>query len=88
MYFWAVTSAPLATLAQIACNLPAVSNIMAETCTKVSLNVNIIANTPNLAILIAIFGAILLIIGIIISTTGKKGGSWGNRYHYRGDSFI
>src|SRR6188472_505804 len=84
-YLWAVNTAPLITLAQIACNLSAVSNVLSQTCSKVNLNANIISYTPDMAIMIAIFGAILLSMGIIIFTRKEEGGeekgSWGNRYY-------
>jgi hypothetical protein len=44
--------------------------------------------TPDIAIIIAIFGGILLIIGVIIISTGEgeEGkGSWRNAYYYHGD---
>ncbi|HEY6883805.1 MAG TPA: hypothetical protein VI278_07190 [Nitrososphaeraceae archaeon] len=85
VYFWAVNTAPLVTLAQIACNLSAVSNVLSQTCSKVNLNANIISYAPDIAIIIAIFGAILLSMGIIIFIRKEEGGeakgSWGNKYY-------
>jgi hypothetical protein len=85
MYFWAINTAPLASLAQIACNIPAVSNVLSQTCSKVNINANIISYMPDIAIMVAIFGGILLVMGIIISTgkeqRGEGNGSWGNGYY-------
>lgn len=85
MYFWAINTAPLANLAQIACNIPAVSNVLSQTCSKVNINGNIISYMPDIAIMVSIFGGILLIMGIIISTGkeqgGEENGSWGNGYY-------
>jgi uncharacterized membrane protein YozB (DUF420 family) len=91
IYLWAINTAPLVMLAQIACNLPSVSNVLSQTCSKVNLNANIMSYTPDIAIIIAIFGGILLIIGVIIISTGKEEegeegkGSWRNGYYYHGD---
>jgi hypothetical protein len=88
IYLWAIYTAPLTTLAQIACNFPSVSNVLSQTCSKVNLNANIMSYTPDIAIIIAIFGGILLIIGVIIISTGEgeEGkGSWRNAYYYHGD---
>jgi hypothetical protein len=74
MYFWAINTAPLANLAQIACNIPAVSNVLSQTCSKVNINGNIISYMPDIAIMVASFGGILLVMGIIISTGKKQGG--------------
>jgi hypothetical protein len=87
MYFWAINTAPLASLAQIACNIPAVSNVVSQTCSKVNINANIISYTPDIAVIIAIFGGILLVMGIIIftekgSSDGGGKGSWGDGYYY------
>ena len=85
MYFWAINTAPLASLAQIACNIPAVSNVLSQTCSQVNINANIISYMPDIAIMVAIFGGILLVMGIIISTgkeqRGEGNGSWGNGYY-------
>ncbi|MGB7638292.1 MAG: hypothetical protein WBL88_12060 [Nitrososphaeraceae archaeon] len=85
MYIWAINTAPLANLAQIACNIPAVSNVLSQTCSKVNINGNIISYMPDIAIMVSIFGGILLIMGIIISTGKEQGGegngSWGNGYY-------
>src|SRR5438046_10016550 len=85
VYLLAINTVPLVTLAQIACNLSAVSNVLSQTCSKVNLNANIISYTPDIAIMIAIFGGILLSMGIIIFTRKEEGGeeerSWGNKYY-------
>ena len=85
VYFWAVNTEPLVTLAQIACNLSSVSNVLSQTCSKVNLNAYIISYAPDIAIMIAIFGAILLSMGIIIFIRKEEGGeakgSWGNKYY-------
>jgi hypothetical protein len=85
MYLWAINTAPLANLAQIACNIPAVSNVLSQTCLKVNINGNIMSYMPDIAIMVAIFGGILLVMGIIISTGKEQGregnGSWGNGYY-------
>jgi hypothetical protein len=77
MYFCAINTAPLANLAQIACNIPAVSNVLSQTCSKVNINGKIISYMPDIAIMVAIFGGILLVMGIIISI-GKEQGGEGN----------
>jgi predicted membrane channel-forming protein YqfA (hemolysin III family) len=87
IYLWAINTAPLVMLAQIACNLPSVSNVLSQTCSKVNLNANIISYTPDIAIIIAIFGGILLIMGVIIISSekeegGERKGSWRDRYHF------
>jgi hypothetical protein len=86
IYLWAISTAPLATLAQIACNLPSVSSVLSQTCSKINLNANIISYMPDIAIVIAVFGGILLIIGVITIFTGKEEVGegkepWRNRYY-------
>jgi hypothetical protein len=85
MYFWFINTAPLLNLAQIACNLPAVSNVLSQTCSKVNTNAQFLSYTPYVAILIAIFGGILLVVGINIYSGKERSGrgkaSWGNGYY-------
>jgi hypothetical protein len=85
IYFWFINTAPLLNLAQIACNLSAVSNVLSQTCSNVNTNAEFLSYTPYIAILIAIFGGILLVVGINIYS-GKKHGrrgraSWRNGYY-------
>src|SRR6266487_5939735 len=85
MYLWFINTAPLLNLAQIACNLPAVSNVLSQTCSKVNTNAEIMSYTPYMAILIAIFGGILLVVGINIYSGEEQGGrgkaSWENGHY-------
>ena len=74
MYFWAADMSPLSTLAQVACNVPAVSNVLFQACSKLSMNIAIISYVPDIAVILIIVGCILLIVGLHISTGKEKSG--------------
>jgi hypothetical protein len=76
IYFWTVTWEPFITLSQVACNISVVSRVLSQTCAEINFKSNIISYTPYVAIVIAIFGGILLVKGIIISS-GKRSHTWG-----------
>lgn len=85
MYFWAADMSPLSTLAQVACNVPAVSNVLFQACSKLSMNIAIISYVPDIAVILIIVGCILLIVGLHISTGKDKSGqsrrSQDNKYY-------
>jgi hypothetical protein len=76
VYFWTFTWEPLVTLSQVACNISVVSKVLSQTCTEINFKSNIISYTPYVAIVIVIFGGIILVKGIIIFS-GKRRYMWG-----------
>ena len=76
IYFWTVTWEPFVTLSQVACNLSVVSKALTQICAEIHFKSSIISYTPYVAIVIAIFGSILLVKGIIISSE-KRRYTWG-----------
>ena len=80
MYIWAVDTSPLSTLARVACNIPAVSNVLSQACSRVSMSSVTLSYAPDVAIILIIFGSILLIMGLHISTgkeqSGERRGPW------------
>jgi hypothetical protein len=80
MYFWAADMSPLSTLAQVACNVPAVSNVLFQACSRISMNMAILSYVPDVAVVLIILGCILLTVGLHISTGKEKSGkSWRTR---------
>ena len=83
MYIWAVDMSPLSTLAQVACNVPAVSNVLSQACSRVSMNSVTLSYVPDVAVILIIVGCILLVMGLHISTSkeqsGERRGPW--RYY-------
>jgi hypothetical protein len=75
IYFWTVTWEPFVTLSQVASNISVVSKVLSQTCAEIHFKSNIILYTPYVAIIIAIFGSILIIKGTIISS-GKRRYTW------------
>src|SRR5437879_1396182 len=76
IYFWTVTWEPFVILSQVACNISVVSKVLSQTCAEIHFKSSIISYTPYVATVIAIFGSILLVKGIIISS-GKRRHTWG-----------
>ena len=76
IYFWTVTWEPFVTLSQVACNISAVSKVLSQICGEIHFKSNIISYTPYVGIVIAIFGSILMVKGINISS-GKRRYTWG-----------
>jgi len=76
IYFWTVTWEPFVTLSQVACNISAVSKVLSQICSEIHFKSNIISYTPYAAIVIAIFGSVLLAKGIMISSE-KQRYTWG-----------
>src|SRR5215467_13766123 len=76
IYFWTVTWEPFVTLSQAACNISEVSQVLSQICSEIHFKSNIISYTPYVAIVIAIFGSVLLVKGITISS-GKPRYTWG-----------
>ena len=72
MYFWASDTSPLSTLAQVACNVPAVSNVLFQACSRITMNIAILSYAPDVAVVLIILGCILLIVGLHISTGKEK----------------
>ena len=60
IYFWTVVWEPVVTLSQVACNISIVSRVLSQTCAELNLKSSIISYTPYVAILIDIFGGLLL----------------------------
>ena len=76
IYFWTVNWEPFVTLSQVACNLSVVSKVLSQICSEIHFKSNIISYTPYVGIVIAIFGSILMVKGINISS-GKRRYTWG-----------
>jgi hypothetical protein len=74
MYFWAADMSPLSNLAQVACNVPAVSNVLFQACSRLNMNITILSYVPDVAVVLIILGCILLIVGLHISTGKEKNG--------------
>ncbi|HXX98974.1 MAG TPA: hypothetical protein VEL11_17915 [Candidatus Bathyarchaeia archaeon] len=71
IYFWTITWEPFVILSKVACNISVVYTVLSQTCAEINFKSNIISDIPYVAIVIAIFGGILLVKGIIISS-GKR----------------
>jgi hypothetical protein len=76
IYFWTVTWEPFVILSKVACNISVVSAVLSQTCAEINFKSNIISYFPYVAIVIVIFGGILLVKGIIISSA-KRRYAWG-----------
>lgn len=76
IYFWTITWEPFVILSKVACNISVVSTVLSQTCAEINFKSSIISYIPYVAIVIAIFGGILLVKGIIISS-GKRRYMWG-----------